>query len=312
MVNKSVIAMPPGMERRFNVADFARSQDLKQPPKLRSSLTRQTSDASQASSLSQRNSITSSPGRRRMSSSRDLVQEVYDRMGVNYVRGQSSSGIHDGSGSFSNSDTASKVSTSVASSSIVSRTSKPTLLVETRNEQNLDDRGDRKSCRSARSVKSLMSAFGGGKSVASAKSTDSRNGFQDYISTSPSEAVRDGIIDVRDDGDMDGTMSVISVESHWTNRKNQQCSSRSVTVQRTQSTSIPKAAKPDSASISDDAIDRIIEEKLQERLAQLEASFEEKFLRLEEETNKRLEKLEKEAKGTTKGKYENSYQAFRL
>lgn len=307
--NKAVVAMPTGMERqRINVADFARSQDLKQPPKLRRSLSRQTSTGS---------SHSKSPGRRRPSSSRDLVQEVYDRMGVKYVRGQSSNGIYDSSGSFSDNNN-SKFSNSLSSSN-VSRASavvsRPALSVDTRNEVD-ERRDDRKSCRSSRSVKSLMSAFGGGKSVASAKSIVSRNSFQDFSSTTPSEGVGEKIIDVRDDGDMDGTMSVISVESHWTNRKQQQSfSSRSVVVQKSQ-TSMPKAAAPkfDGASLSDDAIDRIIEEKLQERLAELNASFEEKFRRLEEETNQRIEKLENQMKSSlgAKSKMTYPYQTYRL
>lgn len=205
--NKAVVAMPEHLQRtRVNVAEFARSQDRKEPPKLRRPLTRNSTETTHSLRTSK------SPGGRCMSSSRDIVQEVYDRMGVNYVRGQSSSGIYDSNGSFSANSEISKLSNSL-SSNVSRATGVPNRAfqspsLETRNddkdEGNEDFQGPQ-SCRSSRSVKSLMSAFGGGKSVVSAKSVAPKDSFQapGFVDT--------GEIECRDDGDMDGTMSVISL-----------------------------------------------------------------------------------------------------
>ena len=320
--NKAVVAMPEHLQRaRVNVAEFARSQDRKEPPKLRRSLTRTNTETSNSLRTSK------SPGRRRMNGSRDLVQEVYDRMGVNYVRGQSSSGIYDSNGSYSANSEISKLTSSVSSN--VSRANGvPTrsfqnLSLETRNDDkddNNDDFQGPKSCRSARSVKSLMSAFGGGKSVVSAKSVATKDSFQapGFVDT--------GDIDCRDDGDMDGTMSVISLESNWTRGRQKMAeedsrhgelksfrSSKAVVSAPTKLLDSVQAEPKSSLGFSsgDEAIDRLIEEKLQEKIAELTANFEAKFRALEEETNRRLEKLEKESsrgKNTTAYPYSN----FRL
>ena len=313
----------------MNVAEFARSQDLKQPPKLRRSLTR--------SSIETTNNLrcSKSPGRRRTSSSRDIVQEVYDRMGVNYVRGQNSPRIYDRNTSFSANSEVSKLTTSLSSNvsraKEVSTESFQNISVDTRNEVS-DDTQDRISSRSSRSVRSLMSVFGGGKSVASAKSVSSGNNFRGHAFGIANEGVREKIIDCHDDGDMDGTMSVISLESHWTCKKKphlevedklkasrsrsffQTSTSTGVAVAKPQNIAqaVPKAS--DGLSDSDEAIDKFIEEKLQAKLAELTASFDEKLRLLDEETNRRLEKMEKELKDSSqrKNKLTYPYQHHRL
>ena len=75
---------------------------------------------------------------------------------------------------------------------------------------------------------------------------------------------------------------------------------------------VPKASN--GASSGDEALDSFIEEKLQEKIAELTANFEAKFRLLEEETNRRLEKMEKEMKESSRGKNKSTYpyQNFRL
>ena len=149
--NKAVVVMPENLERRVNVADFVLSQERKEPPKLKSSFG--SGRPTKADVLPSK-----SPRRRR---SRDIVQEVYDRMGVNYVKGQNSvEQIYDSSIP-SNVSRASGVSTTDVITKPSSSFRKPdqSLAIDTRNEVNDDERDDPKSVRSVRSVKSLMSAL---------------------------------------------------------------------------------------------------------------------------------------------------------
>lgn len=335
---------PENLEPRVNVAEFLLAQHSKPSPKSRRSIT----PGRQANTNFHHSN---SPRRRHVSGSRDIVQEVYDRMGVNYVRGQNSVEICDSDGPISTNSEISKVSHTTASN--VSRAGVSTdfvkqrsssfgkrgqsLSINTRNEVHDEDRDDYHSTRSTRSVKSLMSAFSGGKSVASRNFPELRspsiqkNVFKStpkYVNTTPGEEVREKIIACRD-SDMDANMSVISTdESQWTGRK-QQHQEEEEKIQASRngdfrgrrasfqtSTSDAKstvAAKPHNAAqamsktsndlsstindisptgLRDETINKIIEEKLQAKIAELNLSFEENFRRLEEHTNRRLEEIE--------------------
>ena len=324
MTKHAVVAMPPGLERRVNVAEFAKSQDNKEPPKLRRSLTSSNGDTKSPLRKSK------SPRRRRLSSSRDLVQDVYDRMGVNYVRGQSSAENYNSQGPISaKSEIAKSSNVSRAYGFSTDRRPDQSLSIDTRNDGNVDDREERKSVRSTRSVKSLLSAFGGGKSVSSCKSVAShksgasRTSFSglEYGNTTPGGGVREEIIDCRDDcDDMDGTMSIMTLdESQWTNRKQQQSEEVSGDFRTRRAFSIKdsvteksqdmKTSSMDSSSLSADqneAIDKIVEEKLQVKLAELNAIFEDKLRRLEEATNKRLEEMEKKVRASESAGFRKS------
>jgi hypothetical protein len=314
MKDHKVVAMPKpeSLERLVNVAEFKKSQDRKEPPKL---ISRRPIVPGGGQTTKRQFNHSKSPRRRRLSNSRDIVQEVYDRMGVNYVRGQNSAEL---------SVKATGVSTEKAKQSSPYKTQSQSLSVETRNDATEEDRDERKSVRSTRSVKSLMSAFGGGKSVASAKSVANRNVSHgvEYVDTTPGDGVREKIIDCRDDGDMDGTMSLISLdESQWTNRRQQQMRQEEEREPQASRGSFqnskpsPKATlKPSngnsSAGFSEEMIDKIIEERLQAKVAELESAFEEKLRRLEEQTNRRLEELERKIKGSEKKSF--PYEKYRL
>jgi len=355
-----VVAMPKpeNLERRVNVAEFALSQDSKIPPKPRRPVT-----PSKETKMNSHHST--SPRRRRLSNSRDIVQEVYDRIGVNYVRGQNSAEIYDSNGSSLMKSEVSKLSNithsdksrppevsacNVTQSSSLFGKAGKLVSVDTRNETRDEDRDERCSVRSTRSVKSLMSAFGGGKSVTSAKSIASRSSFNGsespsiqkisskstikIINTNPGEGVREKIIDCRDDNDMDATMSILSLdEFQWTNRKQQKreeegklqasqkgdIQSRRTSFQNSTSNTEgtvaekPTLKTPDCHSSTavdydfstgpwDDSIDKVIEEKLQAKIAVLHFSFEEKIRCLEEHTKRRLEEIETKLAESSKRK----------
>jgi hypothetical protein len=323
--SNAVVVMPENLERRVNVADFVLSQERKEPPKLRRSFGSGRPTKANARRRSK------SPRRRR---SRDIVQDVYDRIGVNYVKGQNSVEQIYESSMPSNVSRASEVSTT----DVVTKPSKSfrkpdrSLAIDTRSEVDDEERDDPKSVRSTRSVRSLMSAFGGGKSVASSKSASSRNKLHemDYVNATRVEEVREKIIECsNNDNDMDGTMSVISLdESEWMKRKQQQqgeveksqASRDGVNRSRQPSfqTSTSDARAKSSSNVAqatlktptchsstiddlrDGTIDKIIEIKLQARLAELNSSFEEKFRRLEERTTRRMEEMEKKLTESSK------------
>lgn len=344
MVDHKVVVMPKkeNLEHRINVAGFARSQDLRQPP--RSPGSRRTKPNFHHSR---------SPGRRRLPNSRDIVQEVYDRMGVNYVRGQNSVELHDDNGSVSEKSVISKFPYN--SPSIVSKApgipanvvvqpnnsftkQNKELTIDTRNEAENEDRQERNSVRSSRSVKSLMSAFGGGKSISSNRSVASRNNFHElesppfrknsfqskikYVNATPSEEVKEKIIDCHNYNDVDSNMSIISLdESQWTKKKeekqqaglnndfqsrrasnqNSTCIGNGKMVQkynnRMQSSSTTPGvlySKDNDSSfmVLDERISKMIEEKIEAKISEVNSLYEEKFRRLEENTNSRLKELE--------------------
>ena len=354
MTDHKVVAMPKqeNLERRFNVAEFARAQDLRQPPRS------PRSPGSRRTKLNFHHSR--SPGRRRLPNSRDIVQEVYDRMGVNYVRGQNSVELNDDNGSVSKKAVTSNFSYNLPSivpkapgipadvdvvqpRNSCGKASKP-LTIDTRDEVEVEDRQERNSVRSTRSVKSLLSAFGGGKSVSSNKSVGSRSNFHElesppyrkdslrskikYVNATPSEQVKEKIIDCRNDNDIDSNMSIISLDdSQWSKKKQtqqdedeKQPTSRSSDFQsrrasfqsstsngngsmahkyhnsaqsssRTKNGDYSKAIGS-SSMVFDEAMNKMIEKKIEAKISELTSFYEEKFRRLEESTNSRLKKLE--------------------
>jgi len=306
MKEHKVVVMPnaENLERRASVAEFILAQEKREPPKFKRPVM-------PAGSMRVRPNIheAKSPGRRRHSnpriSNRDIVQEVYDRMGVNYVRGQSSLEVNDGSGSTINSSAVRKPN--------------QTPAVDTRNEADDDDRDGEKSVRSTRSVKSLMSVFDGGKSVASRKSV-SRSGPLGRANhdTSPSEEVKEKVIDCPNNDDMDGAMSVLSLdESQWENQqstrasyirgrmasfRNSNAKDYGSVKSHNQNTTRAVSKSDNSNSLAtnssfpigleEERINNIVEEKLKEKIAELNAKFEEKLRCLEERTNQKIKEME--------------------
>ena len=101
MKDHKVVAMPREyLGRQVNIQDFVVVQNSKTPT-YRRPVT--TSTGRQGRTVNRRSK---SPGKGSVSRSRDIVQEVYDRMGVNYVRGQNSIELYDNNSSISiNSET---------------------------------------------------------------------------------------------------------------------------------------------------------------------------------------------------------------
>jgi len=350
MKDHKVVVIPAegNLERRVNVAEFARSQDLRQPPR---------SPGSRRTKLNFDHSR--SPARRRLPKSRDIVQEVYDRMGVNYVRGQSSVELRDDNEPGSKKADMSKFSYSSPSkvpkapgipADVVVKPSNSfnkqsnALTVDTRNEAEAEDRQERNSVRSTRSVKSLLSEFGGGKNVSSKRSVGSRDSFHElesphfrrdslkskinYVDATTTEEVKEKIIDCRNDNDIDSNMSIISLdESQWTKKKQtsqeeeekkiasriSDFQSRRTSFQSTTSigsgtmankynyATQPSSRKPNghyskttdsSSKIFDETVNQMIEKKIEAKISELNSFYEEKFRRLEEDTNSRLKELE--------------------
>ena len=364
MRDHKVVAMPENLEPRVNVEEFVLSQDMKEPPKSRRSMTLGNQGRSNP-----RKSM--SPGRRRVSRSRDIVQEVYDRMGVNYVRGQNSVEFFDSNGSITiNSETkmvtqsSTRISSNISNVSSVIASNVPraseipnhqqttkqkttggsrndnaqSLSVDTRNDEDAgssdtnkaqdEERDERQSIRSTRSVKSMLSAFGGGKSVGSRNSffqlespspslqKTSYKAPPKFVIATPGEMVGEKIIDCRNANDVDANMSIISFdESHWASRHQQhqeeeqskvtgngefrsRRTSGQLSLTNTQSSNAPhngtQATIDNSGTkdLNDETINRIVEEKLQAKIAELNASFEEKLRQVEKRTNRRLKEIE--------------------
>mmetsp|Transcript_711 Transcript_711/g.1574 ORF Transcript_711/g.1574 Transcript_711/m.1574 type:complete len:403 (+) Transcript_711:2-1210(+) len=352
--------------RQVNVAEFAAAQRSKTPLPRRSLTPQPRRSLTPGKIRQQRGSIyrSKSPSERsdRSSRSRDIVQEVYDRMGVNYVRGQNSVELYDSTSSISINrghrsvvefESTSSISinpltknctqsydrespvpsilsrksgayiqndqpkeNSSGRSDIVAQRNSYSSLVqnhhlpsaETRDEQDekslnrnstYDDE-ERLSLRSARSVKSMVSVFGGSKSL-----PNNRSGFFIY---KPKAKIIDAapnvekIIDVRNDKDADATMSVVSFdEAQWANKQQQQQGNRngphSYGRASFQNSKVPNSSKnvgedSNNTPWDDEMIDKMIEEKLQARLANLDARFAEKLRQIETHTNARLDKMQ--------------------